>query len=84
MRLLDAPVEVRLGKAGRLNSFRWRGRWRTIREVIDAWRETGAWWDGEPEKTFLLVRTDAAGLFELYYTGQPGKEQAWQLYRIYD
>jgi hypothetical protein len=84
MRLLEAAVEVRLDNSGRLTGFHWRKRWYPVREIVDAWRETGAWWAGEPEKTFLLVRTDAASLFELYYTGRAGKAQAWQLYQVYD
>lgn len=55
-------------------------------ERVDLWREVGAWWEGEPEKTFLIVRTEPAGLFELYFVSAPsGREPVgWRLYKVYD
>lgn len=86
MRLLDTPVDVRSSPRGRLESFFWRGRRYRVVERVDLWREVGAWWEGEPEKTFLIVRTEPAGLFELYFVSAPsGREPVgWRLYKVYD
>lgn len=82
MRLLDAPVQVRCTAGRRLAAFLWRGRWFSVKERVDVWREVGAWWDGEAEKTFLVVRTEPPGLFELCCTA--GSPPAWRLYKVYD
>lgn len=93
MRLLDVPLQVQTDPCGRLQGFLWRGRHYRLAERLDLWREAGAWWEGEPEKTFLVVRTDPAGVFELYCAVRPtvpgrtaaGREQpVWRLYKIYD
>ncbi|MDI6871386.1 MAG: DUF6504 family protein [Bacillota bacterium] len=85
MRLLDVPLVVREGPDGRLASFVWRGRKYRVAERVDLWREVGAWWEGEPEKTFLVVRTEPAGVFELYHTGPaPDGRPVWRLYKVYD
>jgi hypothetical protein len=44
-------------------AFRWRGRWRRVERVVDAWREAGRWWLGEPSAD--LVRVEAGGVFVL-------------------
>ncbi|HHW14725.1 MAG TPA: hypothetical protein GXX28_07305 [Firmicutes bacterium] len=92
MRLLDVPLQVQADPRGRLQGFLWRGRRYRVAERLDLWREVGAWWEGEPEKTFFVVRTDPPGVFELYCTacsavsGQAaGQERlAWRLYKVYD
>ncbi|MGE5553064.1 MAG: DUF6504 family protein [Betaproteobacteria bacterium] len=97
MRLLDTPLQVRIGPDGRLAGFVWHGQWYLVKERLDLWRETGAWWEGEPEKTFFVVRTEPEGLFELYCAkanetppappeeGRAGAGEAvWRLYKVYD
>jgi hypothetical protein len=85
MRLLDLPLTVRTSPDGCLAGFVWRGKSYRVAERVDLWREVGAWWEGEPEKTFLVVRTEPAGVFELYRTGPvPGGPPVWHLYKVYD
>ncbi len=44
-------------------AFRWRGQWRRVERVVDAWREAGRWWLKEPEAD--LLRVEAGGVFLL-------------------
>lgn len=87
-RIPDRPVAVRLDPAGRPVAFRWRGRWRTVSEVIDEWVYRQPWWEESifgdrarrpPERTFYRVLADGAGVFELALA----EGRAW-LYREFD
>lgn len=49
--------------SGMPSAFYWRGRWRRIDRLLDAWRETGRWWMGEAECD--LLRVEAGGVFLL-------------------
>jgi hypothetical protein len=55
-------------------AFYWRGRWRRVVRVWDAWRETSRWWLNEPPLD--LVRVEAAGL---YLLARPVGTQQWYL-----
>lgn len=80
-RIIDRPVEV-VGRAGRRpERFRWNRRWYQVTGVPDFWKETGRWWAGESEKTFLRVQTAGGGVFEIYREAASGE---WHLYKIYD
>ncbi len=61
-------------------SFRWAGRTCRVDQVLDNWQDTGAWWEGEAEKTFWRVQIRGGGVFELWQdtAGQ------WAVYRIWD
>lgn len=79
-RIIDRPVEV--VKAGRHRGcFRWNRRWYQVTGVADCWKETGRWWAGEGEKTFLRIQTSGGGVFEIYRDAASGE---WYLYKIYD
>lgn len=58
----------------------WRGRRHTVETVLERWRETGRWWEGEAPKLFFRVET-TGGLWGIYFDTA---RQTWHLYRIYD
>lgn len=62
------------------NSFSFRGINYTIKNEIDSWFESGAWWSGEPVLYFILVSTVPSGLFEIAFT--PSQEAI--LYQSFD
>ncbi|MEW6662909.1 MAG: DUF6504 family protein [Bacillota bacterium] len=78
-RLINRPVPVTTDPEGRLLQFRWRGSWFNV-AILEEWRDTGAWWQGEQEKVFYRVE-GVGGVFELYRE-TPGSR--WYLYKIYD
>jgi hypothetical protein len=59
--------------------FRWRGRSFRIEKILDVWKDTGEWWDGEEEKTFVRVLTAGGGTLELFRRGL-----RWHVYKAYD
>ena len=77
-RLVDRPLPLVADAKGNPLRFFWQGRWHQVRVIFDSWREVGAWWEGEPEKTFYRVEADS-GLYELYSDGT-----SWGLYKILD
>ncbi|WP_425388164.1 DUF6504 family protein [Alicyclobacillus ferrooxydans] len=50
-----------------------------ITEVVDCWRESGEWWNGEPPRQIWRVFTDKNGFFDLEQVGD-----AWSIYRVWD
>jgi hypothetical protein len=75
------PVTVRLDKRNRPVAFEWRENVYHVKDVQECWRLTGAWWDGEAEKTFFRLRTDKNGIYELRF--DHGKEN-WAITRSED
>lgn len=61
--------------------FLWRGRWRKVLRVQEAWVDAGHWWAGEKPAWFYRVAT-AEGVYELAATGA-GALVA-RVYRVYD
>ncbi|PKM47846.1 MAG: hypothetical protein CVV03_01305 [Firmicutes bacterium HGW-Firmicutes-8] len=80
-KFVDKRVEVRCDGKNAPLAFRWNGRWAPVNRILEIWKDTGAWWDGEAEKTFYRLETSAGGLYELYLDNA---DQTWFLYRIYD
>jgi cell division septal protein FtsQ len=62
-------------------SFSWRGKTYTVRTVLETWKDTGRWWEGEPAKLFYRVETADNGLWEIYLDTAA---QSWHLYKVYD
>lgn len=63
MKIVGRTVELRI-EGGVPRALRLRGRWQPVRQILDRWRETGRWWEGEQEKEFL--RLEAGGVYVLY------------------
>lgn len=34
------------------------GCWRPVEHIVDHWRETGRWWEGESPRDFFLAETE--------------------------
>lgn len=52
-----------------------------IKEVLECWRLTGAWWDGEGEQTFFRIRTDKGSIYELSFDHA---RSAWKMAAVED
>ena len=76
-KIREIPIIVTLRGAvpGQLS---WDGRAKRVRRILNAWRETGYWWEGEHEKDFYRVECDA-GQYDIYRDRETGE---WFLYRI--
>lgn len=80
-KLIDRPIpRPMLGRERQPLLFTWRGQQYRVREVLDTWRDIGAWWEGEAEREYWRVETEDGGVWELWRnaSGQ------WGLYRVYD
>jgi hypothetical protein len=62
-------------------AFSWHGRRHVVLEVLERWRDTGRWWEGEAPRLFFRLETAGGGLWEIYRDEAQG---TWHLYRIYD
>lgn len=80
-KFIDKPVEVRSSQKNCPLHFLYNGRWITVRQTLDLWKDTGTWWNGEVEKIFHRVESSDGSLYELY---QDSLSQSWFLYRVYD
>lgn len=52
-----------------------------VEKVLERWRDTGCWWEGESEKAFFRVLCQDGGIREIYCDLA---SQQWFLYRVYD
>ncbi len=77
-RLVNQTVPLITGEGDQPLRFYWQGQWHRVYYIFDSWREAGAWWEGEPEKTFYRVAA-GDGLYELYTDGVN-----WGIYKILD
>jgi len=80
LKSLRGRVEV-VAKDGVPCVFKWRGRRYLVRKVLEKWKDTGRWWEGEAAKLFFRVETAGGGLWEVYLDTARCE---WQLYRVYD
>jgi hypothetical protein len=78
-RILDRPLPVQ-EKEGYPAIFCWNGRCYSVEKIIDAWKDTGCWWENEGRKIFYRVMA-GGGVFEIYLDT---KRNTWFLYKIYD
>ncbi|MEW6082748.1 MAG: DUF6504 family protein [Bacillota bacterium] len=71
---------VRVKAAGdNPRSILWKGRWHPVVDIMELWRDTGEWWQGETEKLFYRLRLSDGSLLEIYRAGEE-----WFLYKVYD
>lgn len=52
-----------------------------VARILDWWRDTGCWWEGEGEKLFFRLLTTTGGIYEIFREEETGK---WYLYKEYD
>ncbi len=78
------PLRVRLGVGGIPAAVAWTGgdrpRWRPVERILDVWKETGAWWEGEGEITVFRLLLAGGILAEVDRVA----DGIWLLHRIYD
>lgn len=74
---LTHPIRVKLGKSGKVQVFKWRGKWRRVERCMEHWIESGQWWTGDGEKQFFFVVSEDGSAYELFYDTS---NDAWYLY----
>jgi len=52
-----------------------------VEQVLDCWRDTGCWWEGESEKLFYRLSLDSGAVVEVYWDLGT---HTWMLYKVYD
>ncbi|NLY55119.1 MAG: hypothetical protein GX058_01260 [Firmicutes bacterium] len=79
----DYPLQVACTRQGLPRKLIWPDgrRSENIAEILDYWREVGAWWDGESERQVYLVVTTTQKSYELYQVLATG---SWYLTRVFD
>lgn len=77
-KIIDTPVLL-VTERERPRKFFWFKRWVNVAKIMDEWKETGRWWDGDQEKTFFRILSPEGSIYELY-----GQERRWNLYKVYD
>jgi len=80
-RLVRFPLEVRTDSNGVPLEVKLKGVGRRVQEVLDRWRDTGCWWEGEAAKLFWRLQLEGGRIWEVYHD-LSGK--GWYLYKIYD
>jgi hypothetical protein len=79
-KLIDESVAIQ--KNGhRIVSFRWRGRFYRVNNVIGWWREPVEWWNGKTIRLFVRVSATNSriGTYELYKLAE-----GWFIHRVID
>lgn len=80
-RLFNREIKVETDQKENPRFLKHYGSWEGIKNVLEVWKDTGTWWDGEAEKTFYRVEAAGGSVYEIYLNSGNGK---WYLYRIYD
>jgi DNA relaxase NicK len=52
-----------------------------VQNILDEWKDTGRWWDGEDEKVFYRLTGTGGAVYELC---SDGRLNQWNLYRVLD
>jgi len=77
----DNSLQVCLNLSNSPISFIRHKKLYKVKQILECWRLTGAWWDGQPERTFFRVLTDHYGIFELSFDHAKSE---WKLSRVED
>lgn len=81
-RRIDEPIQVGYAKDGRTPGwFLWRRRKYEVREVATEWHQTGSWWQGGGERTYLRIIASNGAAYDLCYD-TAGHE--WRLDVLHD
>ena len=79
---VEEPIVVRAMAGDRYPSaFTWRERSFRVVEVGGTWRLVGRWWEGDGERHFVRVVTDAGKCFDLCRYKSTGQ---WHVHKVYD
>ncbi|HHY75524.1 MAG TPA: hypothetical protein GX500_01930 [Firmicutes bacterium] len=77
-KIIDAPVLV-ITENEKPRRFFWFKRWVSVAKIMDEWRETGRWWEGDREKSVFRVLSPEGSIYEVYC-----RDKQWNLYKVYD
>lgn len=78
-KLIDRPLWIKT-KGGLPFRFSIGGRHLQVEQILDHWRETGRWWEGEEEREFFRVEAGEGG-YIVYLNRATGR---WFLYKVLD
>lgn len=78
-RIVNRPIEIiEVDEFDTPRRFMDRGVIHTVLEIVDQWRESGNWWEGEGPRDMFQVITEY-GVYQLQ--SQSGK---WMIYKVLD
>lgn len=80
-KLVNQPVLVVTDGKCRPRRFFWIRHWVDVQSILEEWKDTGCWWDGETEKTFYRLAGSGGAVYELF---ADRKLNQWNLYRVLD
>jgi len=80
-KVVNQPVLVVTDKKAVPRRFFWYKRWFSVKDVLEQWKDTGRWWDGEREKVFFRLQVKEGGVYELF---SDIAQNQWRLYKVYD
>ncbi|MCC6484710.1 MAG: hypothetical protein IT209_07690 [Armatimonadetes bacterium] len=66
MRYVLQKIDVHTSANGTPCEFMWRGHSYSVQRIIERWKESGCWWDREPEREVYRVLDSAGKTFELH------------------
>ncbi|MEA3400576.1 MAG: DUF6504 family protein [Armatimonadota bacterium] len=79
---IGEPIEIATIGGDRCpDAFTWRGRRYRVVETGGTWRLLGRWWEGDGERCFLRVMTEAGKCFDLC---RYAATDQWHVYRVWD
>ena len=79
-RLIQRAVRVRLSPSDETPiAFEDGQQSHTITQVMDCWRESGEWWNGEAPRQIWRMYTDKQAVFDLEQI-----DDSWSIYRVWD
>lgn len=80
-KFINKRIEVSCDTKNIPSAFRFNGKLRVVTKVLEIWKDTGCWWNGEAEKMFYRAEADGNGLYEFFLDIE---HQVWYLYKTYD
>ncbi|WP_054697283.1 DUF6504 family protein [Syntrophomonas palmitatica] len=80
-RILRQDLRVECDRDGFPLALQIRGKIYPVRFILERWRDTGCWWEGESEKFFFRVQCANGVICELF---QDLTSRNWFLYKVYD
>ena len=81
-RAIGEPIEITVMEGDRCpETFTWRGRRYDVVDAGGTWRLLGRWWEGDGERRFVRVLTDAGKTFDLC---RYEATDQWHVYRVWD
>lgn len=80
-KLWHQAVQVSCNKQGLPRRLQKCQQTAQVEQVLDCWRDTGCWWEGESEKLFYRLSLDNRDIVEIYW--DLGTD-TWVLYKVYD